>query len=77
MERVLPEGHHAVKFVAVYDNGTNSHSFALMNDSCCNQEWLLKESCARNREIVKAQNSHRTATEATEIGSDDKRKRIN
>jgi hypothetical protein len=34
--------------------------FALMNDSCCNQEWLLKESCARNREIVKAQNSHRS-----------------
>ena len=29
------------------------------------------------REIVKAQNSHRTATEATEIGSDDKGKRIN
>jgi hypothetical protein len=29
------------------------------------------------REIVKAQNSHRTATEATEIASDDKTKRLN
>ena len=32
VERVLPEGHHAVKFVAVYDNGTNSH--AVRSDEC-------------------------------------------
>jgi hypothetical protein len=26
MEGVLPERNHAVKFVAVYDNGTDSHA---------------------------------------------------
>jgi hypothetical protein len=42
VKRVLPEGHHAVKFMAVYDNGTNSHSVrALMNDSCCKQTISL------------------------------------
>jgi hypothetical protein len=29
------------------------------------------------REVVKAENSHRAATEATEIGSDDKGTKVN
>jgi hypothetical protein len=26
--------------------------FARMNGTCCNQDWLLKESCARNSDVV-------------------------
>ena len=46
MEGVLPERNHAVKFVAVYDDGTDSHAcHPTTNDSCYyqafSQAWLL------------------------------------
>jgi hypothetical protein len=35
-EGVLPERNHPVKFVAVYDDGTDSHAVTQQaNDSCC------------------------------------------